>query len=334
VQNELYWFPGTGGYMRASADSTVPDDVKEKPSWTGVGIPSNELVWVDWPAVLDPWGAYWLYAFVDCTLLIDPMPPTKGAIPPPLAPAAKVPYNWSIKLRAETAGRSDTTKFAGVVADAADGLDKYDAMELPSIPGSTTRLSFVHEDGDYSRDMKAPANEMSWLFKVDSAGSTPVAIRFDNSAVPAEYRTIMLVDTETDARINLRDDAESYVYKPSGSERIFKLIISKAHFEAYAAIPEKFELLQNYPNPFNPETWIPFKLAKTGDVSIKIYNIAGQLVRTLELGHKEAGSYTVKERTAYWDGKNDFGETVAGGVYFYHIKSGSFHATRKMVILK
>jgi hypothetical protein len=206
-------------------------------------------------------------------------------------------------------------------------------MDLPPMPNSPVRLSFLHEDGVYLQDMKAPADEMSWAFKVSSISSSPTKIRFDVSAVPSEYRTILLVDTETDTRINLRD-VSSYTYKPSDKVRNFELVISKAHFETYAAIPEKFELLQNYPNPFNPETWIPFKLSETSDVSVKIYNVAGQLVRTLELGRQEAGSYTAKERTAYWDGKNASGEVVAGGVYFYHIQSGPFHATRKMVILK
>jgi hypothetical protein len=335
VDNRIYWFTGEfGDYSFASADPTVPEQSVSKPSWTGVGIPSNDKVWKGWPAALDPWGGYWLYAYRDATLLIDPTTPTKGALPPvPTAPSVQMPYTWSVKLRAESAGRLDAAKFAGIVAGAADGLDKYDVMDLPLMPGGTVRLSFIHEDGNYLQDMKAPADEMSWPFKVSSVSDTPVTIRFDASAVPSEYRTILLVDTETDAQINLRD-ATSYVYKPSGNIRNFKLIVSKVHPEAYAAIPDKPELLQNFPNPFNPETWIPYRLSKGSDVSIGIYNIAGQHVRTIFLGHKEAGSYTARERAAYWDGKNSLGEQVAGGVYFYHIQSGAVHATKKMVIVK
>jgi flagellar hook assembly protein FlgD len=104
--------------------------------------------------------------------------------------------------------------------------------------------------------------------------------------------------------------------------------------EQYALVI-KSKLLQNYPNPFNPETWIPFKLSKAAaDVTIKIYNISGQLVRTLDVGQLKSGSYTTRERAAYWDGKNEFGERVASGVYLYSIKADSFSSTRKMVILK
>jgi len=78
-------------------------------------------------------------------------------------------------------------------------------------------------------------------------------------------------------------------------------------------------LLQNYPNPFNPETWIPFRLGQSSNVSIRIYNSKAQLVRKIELGHLPRGEYYVEEKAAYWDGRNSRGERVASGVYFYNI---------------
>ncbi|MXZ00361.1 T9SS type A sorting domain-containing protein, partial [Candidatus Poribacteria bacterium] len=93
-------------------------------------------------------------------------------------------------------------------------------------------------------------------------------------------------------------------------------------------------LLANFPNPFNPETWIPYQLSKPTDVTISIYNINGQLVRTLALGHQAAGVYQSRSRAAYWDGKNQYGEPVASGVYFYTLTAGNFTATRKMLIRK
>jgi hypothetical protein len=99
-------------------------------------------------------------------------------------------------------------------------------------------------------------------------------------------------------------------------------------------IPEENQLLLNYPNPFNPDTWIPFQLAKESDVTIHIYNVSGQLVRTLEIGYKDAGLYYSRERAAHWDGKNTTGEKVASGVYFYHIKAGDFQATRKLLVIR
>ena len=93
-------------------------------------------------------------------------------------------------------------------------------------------------------------------------------------------------------------------------------------------------LLANFPNPFNPETWIPYQLAKPTEVTITIYAVNGQVVRTLALGHQPAGIYQTRSRAAHWDGKNEFGEKVASGVYFYRLTTDNFSATRKMLIQK
>ena len=100
------------------------------------------------------------------------------------------------------------------------------------------------------------------------------------------------------------------------------------------ATPTETVLLANYPNPFNPETWIPYHLANASDVEITIFDARGSVVRMLTLGHRTAGYYTSRSRAAYWDGKNEVGESVASGVYFYTLSAGDFTATRKMIILK
>ena len=99
-------------------------------------------------------------------------------------------------------------------------------------------------------------------------------------------------------------------------------------------IPTETELLRNYPNPFNPETWIPYRLAQDAFVTLTIYDGNGQIVRTLDAGHQVASIYESRSKAAYWDGRNNLGESVASGVYFYTLTAGDFSATRKMVILK
>ena len=98
--------------------------------------------------------------------------------------------------------------------------------------------------------------------------------------------------------------------------------------------PERTVLLANYPNPFNPETWIPYQLAEPAEVTLCIYTVSGALVRTLNLGHQPAGIYQQRSRAVYWDGKNEVGEPVASGIYFYTLMAGDFTATRKMLIRK
>ena len=104
--------------------------------------------------------------------------------------------------------------------------------------------------------------------------------------------------------------------------------------KAPPVLPAETALLPNYPNPFNPETWIPYQLAKPAEVSVSIYAADGKLVRSLALGHKQAGIYSDKSRAAYWDGKNKQGEPVASGIYFYTLTAGDFTATKKMLIQK
>jgi len=89
------------------------------------------------------------------------------------------------------------------------------------------------------------------------------------------------------------------------------------------------ELFQNFPNPFNPATTVRYSTAREGRVSLTVYNVNGQRVRTLVDAVQPAGTYA-----AVWDGKNDGGRTVATGVYFYRLTAGSFTEVRKMVLLR
>jgi len=95
------------------------------------------------------------------------------------------------------------------------------------------------------------------------------------------------------------------------------------------ALPLVTALDQNYPNPFNPETTIQFDLATDSYVSLRIYDTAGQVVRTLMQGSMTPGSYS-----PLWDGLNDSGARVGSGVYFYELRAGSFTSMKKMTLLR
>ena len=99
-------------------------------------------------------------------------------------------------------------------------------------------------------------------------------------------------------------------------------------------LPTQAQLLANYPNPFNPETWIPFELESSNQVTINIYDQLGNEVRKLNVGYKVAGPHHSHQDAAYWDGRNNWGENIASGVYFYRIQAGGYTETKKMVILK
>ena len=94
--------------------------------------------------------------------------------------------------------------------------------------------------------------------------------------------------------------------------------------------PEAFALANNYPNPFNPATTIKYALPEASDVKLEIYNVVGQVVRTLVADHQNAGRYVVQ-----WDATNDSGHSLSSGIYFYRLQAGGeFLEVKKMLLVK
>ena len=156
---------------------------------------------------------------------------------------------------------------------------------------------------------------------------------------------VTIVDVETGRAAQIGDRLEISVRSPDPligvqplqytvtAEDVKRSRVELADLVAYE-IPTETELLRNYPNPFNPETWIPYRLTEDAFVTLTIYDLSGQVVRTLDVGHRIAAVYESQSKAIYWDGRNGLGEQVASGVYFYHLTAGDYSATRKMVILK
>jgi hypothetical protein len=94
-------------------------------------------------------------------------------------------------------------------------------------------------------------------------------------------------------------------------------------------VPVEFALHENYPNPFNPTTTLRFDLPEISDITLTIYNMLGQKVRTFNYQNTSAGYHSVT-----WDATNDYGEQVGAGVYLYQLQTKDFVKTRKMVLLK
>ena len=158
------------------------------------------------------------------------------------------------------------------------------------------------------------------------------------------YR-VTVVDIETMRAATVGDILEISAHTPDPfigveplrytvtAEDVKRSLIQLPALGAYE-IPAETELLSNYPNPFNPETWIPYRLAEDAFVTLTIYDSKGHVVRSLDVGHQVAAVYENRSKAIYWDGRNEFGEQVASGLYFYHLSAGDYSATRRMVILK
>jgi len=202
----------------------------------------------------------------------------------------------------------------------------YDALDIPQPPAPSARgftAFYAEAEGVASRLTRSMVpvakSDVEWTLTARmAAGGT---LRWDGIELPQGYRMF------------LRREASAYALDRDGSMRLPKGNHTLTAYLAWQA-PTATRALPNYPNPFNPETWIPFELSQASDVAIRIYDSRGMMVRRLELGYREEGYYTRRADAAYWDGRNEFGERVASGVYIYDVRAGSYSGLRRMVILK
>ena len=223
-----------------------------------------------------------------------------------------------------TQGNATGVTFAderAYLLDSAVGVAVLDVAE-PNDP----RLEDVYENDALPIDVKVGGN---YLYLLDSD-------------------SIQVIDTRTlTTTSRFRELRFPFELQLIGSALyvadLYQLRIFRVHPEGYSLAVEEptpsewtpsavkstlvNRLSQNFPNPFNPETWIPYELASNVNVSLYIYDAQGRRIYSETLGYRKAGSHT-----AYWDGRNAAGEPVASGVYFYSLKAGDFHATRKMFI--
>ncbi len=116
---------------------------------------------------------------------------------------------------------------------------------------------------------------------------------------------------------------------PHGSSTLPKVLAGDGDEDPASVVPTDYALEQNYPNPFNPTTTIRFNLPAAASVTLKVFNVGGQLVKTLYSGELSAGSHQLQ-----WDATNELGQKVTSGVYFYQLQSRDFRQVRKMMLMK
>ena len=219
-----------------------------------------------------------------------------------------------------------------------DGSNVELVKELTSVPKglaldtSNGKLYLTNSWGKVQRmDLDGTSFESNLILNLDSPGSI---------AVDAAAGKVYWAEANSIRRANLnggnRQDVATGIGAPAGIALSVAPVSTDAPAApgAVAATSDATALHANYPNPFNPETWIPYQLQQAADVQISIYSQSGVLVRELSLGYQGAGQYMSRSRAAHWDGRNQVGEAVASGLYFYTLTAGDFSATRRMLILK
>ncbi len=186
------------------------------------------------------------------------------------------------------------------------------------INGNSTTLSWV---------IAAPSTstlnyEVQYSKQKDFSNAVTLSGLADNNV------TISNLDNETTYYWRVLSKTDSGNTSSYSASAAFKTI-NVTSVEKENVIPKEFSLSQNYPNPFNPTTAIVYAIPKNTFVSIKIYNMLGQEVKTLVNSQMQAGTYTVQ-----WNGDNEAGQHVTSGAYIYRIVAGNNVAVRKMLLIK
>lgn len=254
---------------------------------------------------------------------------------------------WRIGISARSGKAADQENYAGVSNNADDEFDLHDVAEPPSSPTDYIVVRFINgswkqHPGSYALDIRSPnAEGLFWDFDVTSAKAQSKvqleSYRLGN--LPSNF-AVYLIDKRTERAIRV-DEPSSYDFTMANGEvrREFRLIAGTQNFieqstQGIPLVAMNYSLSQNYPNPFNPVTQIHYSLGHSGYVTLDVYNVLGQKIRSLVNTSQSIGSYSVE-----WDGKDARGMTASTGIYFYSMKVASggeniFTSVKKMILMK
>lgn len=285
-----------------------------------------------------PGSGYWLYAYEDSEIEFNHLVP--GSSP------KLIPFNWSMDLSAQINGFADANNRLGVHPAAKNERDGLDSREPPVI-GDYIQLGFDNTDwqdkGLYGKDIRKDGQtKYTWNLtaRTNMVGEIEISAMNINN-VPLEYEAI-LIDLGNKVQHDILT-GESYKYVSIGDEqpRQFQLFVGspeevRKSVQDLGIFPMEFSVDQNTPNPFNPVTSIRFQLAQDAAVSLKIYNILGEEVRTLTSNEPFTKGY----HQIIYNGKDANGNHLPSGLYFYrteirNAQSELLHSqTNKMIIVK
>jgi len=341
-------FPVSREYLTL-VNSKIPQD-----STLGASLRSYERGWnID--NTMEPWKGYAIYveprrANEKINLLICPIATTprlgKNSL---LATTAK--NEWTIQIAAQAGAALDTINYVGARNTAAVEYDDFDLIEPPVIGEyvsvSVPNVNWSLHPMQYTADFRPIDQEIyEWPLQVKSnAVSGEVILEFKNLAnLPSGYEAY-LVDAAYSMARNLKSNP-SYrvVTTANGIEKSLQLLVGKPEAlrkrtGGLALVPSAFELAQNFPNPFATQqaqalTAIRYALPKPATVTVEVYNMLGQKVRTLVNRQLQAADYYL----ANWNGRDEAGKEVSSGVYVYRLlaESGAekFAATKKLMLVK
>jgi len=305
----------TVSIQQAEANGWIRDTIWY---WNG-----NEYTYYQAPdGVLEPWKGYWVKALESCTLLIPPLESGETKL---LSTSSKSGEKY-LQIIAKVGELKDSYNFIGLSDNAKDSYDKEDIEEAPPISPYIS-LSFPHSDwgkdsGSYTQDIreariksKSYPEKITWDMQVKTDQlNKVVTLEWKNTdAIPKEYN-LYLTDEDENVLSCMREK-NNYSFTTSTEKTLFKVIATTKSLSS----PKDLTLTKvySYPNPANNTTNIHFKLGADANVTIRIYTISGELVKTLV----ENKFYSAGTNTELWQLNNNRGEKVARGIYILLVKA-------------
>ena len=290
---------------------------------------------------LEPWGGYAVFNRTDFSKTVTLKPVANS---PALSRSIELPPDgWQLNLSAYGETYADPNNAIGRLSGSLEEYDFRDNPEPPYLGGHVSvvmpRDGWKNNISHFSSDIRS-LDEVNGLWDIqlrvkDEKGPVLISFLMDG-LFPVEH-DIVLVNMLTRETISI-EETPSITFDQNWNNLPFypfKIIagtpeyVSSMTQEILSQLPEKFSLYQNYPNPFNPTTTIRFDIPEPSHISLKVYNLMGQEVRTLTNEWLPTGSHRL-----IWNGKNQQGISVSAGVYIYRLQAQNFQKTRKMVLLK
>ncbi len=241
----------------------------------------------------------------------------------------------AVRFSAASGSLRDEYNYIGFAAAATQGRDLLDLPEPPQIQ-DYVQVSFVEDGQRYLANFKPEATDgQQWrMIVTSSVANQEVRVLVEKIGLLPEGFDLFVLDEDqfnivplTGATFNVRVGARNSI-------RSFRIILGTKEFAERASngiplVPLEFSLEQNYPNPFNPSTSIRYTLGKRSDVVLEVYDMLGQITKTLVHGEQLTGAYTVE-----FDGTNNGGASLASGVYIYRLRAGEFVESKKLLLLR
>ncbi|MDO9391895.1 MAG: Ig-like domain-containing protein, partial [bacterium] len=277
---------------------------------------------------MHPWTGYALYAVRPCTLMMERFM-GKGQVEPAKAPQYQI--DWQLAMDVVSGNAVDRGLKLGVSPQAREAYDRLDA-EKPPLISSNVKAFFLHQDWnqgpcqDYQTDFRPAADYIEWPLMIEAAkADQPVVLNTQITGEPGNGGYLYLLDRKKGKTFDLKTQKTIGF---SGSQEL-AVVYSSSPFDGRNLTPLTFGLGRMGPNPFIKGTTINYQLPQAGLVSMAVYNITGQRVRTLVSQNLPPGYYS-----QVWDGRNDGGRALSAGVYIVRLNASGRSAAQKIVKLQ